>query len=138
MATLMMESRRSSQGFLLLPLLLLACSAIPGLTSGDRAVRDASGESFLDGGGRKSKMAIGAGKAAVINDDGDAPFNGCTPHDRASKFCCNKNKRCWATLYDCALNCIRKVRCDQASPSSSPSPSMVDPRLAVSSLFKKL
>ncbi|PAN33618.1 hypothetical protein PAHAL_6G034000 [Panicum hallii] len=121
MATLMMKSKRSSHGLLLLSLLLLAFSAIPALISG---------ESFIDGGGRKSKMAIGAGKGADINDDD--PFNGCTPHDaRASRFCCSKDNLCWTTLYDCAINCPCKVNCDQPSPSSSPSPSMVDPRLYV-------
>ncbi|KAG2581569.1 hypothetical protein PVAP13_6KG056300 [Panicum virgatum] len=112
MATLMMKSSRSSQGLLLLSLLLLAFSAIPALISD---------ESFVDGGGRKSKMAIGAGKGQDIHEDDDDPFNGCTPHDaRAKKFCCSKDNLCWTTLYDCAINCPCKVNCDLlAAPSSS-------------------
>ena len=47
----------------------------------DRSVRDVSGDSFVAGSGRKSKMAIGAGKVVVIHGDGDDPFNGSTPHD---------------------------------------------------------
>ncbi|PUZ50118.1 hypothetical protein GQ55_6G034100 [Panicum hallii var. hallii] len=105
MATLMKKSRRRSQGLLLLSLLLLAFSANPALISGD--------ESFMDGGGRKSKMAIGAGKVAVIHGDGDDPFNGCTPHDaRASSFSCSKDNLWWPSLYECAINCPCMVNCN--------------------------
>jgi hypothetical protein len=80
----------------------------------DGSVRDVSGdESFMDGGGRKSKMAIGAGKVAVIHGDGDDPFNGCTPHDaRASSFSCSKDNLWWPSLYECVINCPCMVNCN--------------------------
>ncbi|RCV30034.1 hypothetical protein SETIT_6G061500v2 [Setaria italica] len=94
--------KRSSQGVLLLSLVLMASSAI---------AAPISGESIIDG-GRKSKMTtIGANKAAIIHDDDI--FNGCWPHDaESSNVCCTKDNLCWPSLSECAINCPCKVRCD--------------------------
>ncbi|KAG2581571.1 hypothetical protein PVAP13_6KG056700 [Panicum virgatum] len=94
----MMKSRRSSQGLLLLALLLLAFSVIPALISG---------ESMIEG-GRKGKMTTGANETEIILD----VFNGCTPHDaRASRFRCRKDGLYWPSLSECVINCPCKVRC---------------------------
>ncbi|KAJ1267265.1 hypothetical protein BS78_07G043800 [Paspalum vaginatum] len=91
----------SSQGLLLLALVVMAFSVIPAPVRGEN----------IDG--RKSKMASVAGaNKAVIQDD---KFNGCHynsgVHDEGSIFCCSKDKLCWPNLTVCVNNCPCKTNC---------------------------
>ncbi|CAD6246672.1 unnamed protein product [Miscanthus lutarioriparius] len=87
--------RSSSQGLLLLALLLLTFSVIPAPISGQSTEEARRG--------RKDDI-----------------FNGChynqNVHD-TDIFCCSKDNQCWSQLTECVKNCPCKVGC--SPPASS-------------------